>query len=120
MTSIELMNRISLTVEYPPCPIDFSMRGFCAWDYEVDIMVASIGVAVALVGCEPLNKLHLERGYRSKVSGMEWHQLMHFEMAINTLFDGRITKYNEIAEFIDLPKFGAEVFPQIKKWRSAL
>lgn len=92
MTHIELWNRIELTMECPPCIIDFDRRNGFAW-WEDKIPIACPGVAVAMVGHKLDEKIVL-RSYRAFLLDWEWSYLMHFEMAINCLFEGNINEYN--------------------------
>lgn len=103
MTYSELYERIKLTFEAPPCPIDLSLRGFCTWDNEVGILVAGIGVAIELVGQDVVDQRCLDRNYRAELLDWEWHYTMHFEMAMGLLFQERIIAYNDTANYIGLP-----------------
>jgi hypothetical protein len=100
----ELYERISLTLECPPCVIDPDIKNtFAYWDSETEVLVALPGVAVGLVGCSAGADC-VDRSVRSAVSGIEWHYLMHFEIALNNLFAGRVDLYNYVAENIGLPQ----------------
>lgn len=97
MTHSELWERINLTMESPPCIIEFDRsNGFAWWEYELPY--ACIGVAVAMVGYD-LDERFIERSFRAELLGWEWSYLMHFEMAINALFRGRILDYGRTGYF---------------------
>lgn len=122
MTHSELISRLELTIECPPCPIEWTRRNGFIWYDEKNGITMTIGVAAALVGMENENSFHkrenglsipvdgpqlpangrpciLDRLYRADLLGWEWSYLMHFEMAINSLFDGDLAGYNHTGYF---------------------
>ena len=104
MSPNELYERIKLTIESPPCVIDVALRNcYCIWDAETQVMVATPGVAVAMVGIT-MKEQFIDRHARASACEMQWYYLMHFEQAIDFLFCGRPFSYNEIADFIQLPR----------------
>lgn len=98
MTHQELWSRICLTMELSPTVIDYERRNGFAW-WENNIPISCPGVAVAMVGHDDLDERFLVRGYRAFLLDWEWSYLMHFEMAINALFEGNIQEYNRTGYF---------------------
>ena len=104
MSLSELRERIKLAIENSECIIEYDRRNGFAW-WEQDFLHCSPGVAVAIVGNEPFTSDFTDRGYRAQVLGWEWSYLMHFEQAINALFQGDIRAYNFTG-----------YFPKISQW----
>lgn len=99
MTHSELWERIKLTIESPPAIIEYehiNCRGFFWW--EQNMPFACIGTAVAMVGYK-LDERCCLRNIRAEMLEWEWSYLMHFEMAINKLFEGNIMEYNYTGYF---------------------
>ncbi len=87
-------------------------NGFCWW--EDDMLYATPGVAVALINYDgEITSDFVDRRVRAEALGMEWSELMHFEMAINHLFAGWGVHYNEVAHWIDLPKISKSYYSRI-------
>lgn len=97
MTHSELWERINLTMEDSPCVIEYDRKNGFTW-WEDGLPKSTPGVAVAMVG-HRLDERFLVRGYRALLLDWEWSYLMHFEMAIDALFDGNIIDYNYTGHF---------------------
>jgi len=116
MTLSQLRSRIEAAVNDGNFVIEYNMRnGFARWEeFEDDQFIASPGVAVALAFVDECTPELTDRGARARRLGWGWYYLMHFEMAINSLFAGDIRAYNHTEYFpriddsIRLPKITAE------------
>jgi len=104
MTRLELWNRILLAWENPNCIWELSRRNGFAW-WENDVLHATPGVAVMLAGYDgvDITERFTDRAERAKELGLEWHYLMHIEMAINFLFEGNTFKYNNVVKLAGEP-----------------
>lgn len=120
MTNEELWERIKLAWECPNVIWELDRKnGFC-W-FEDGEFYATPGVAVAMIDYDGRpDERFVDRSVRAEALGMEWHYLMHFEMAINQLFWGYGIEYNltKLFPFVERSYFeriGADNFYKLEK-----